>query len=447
LLFAQNSFTDSRDGKAYKTVKIGSRTWMAENLNYDANGSKCYNNETENCQKYGRLYDFSTAEKSCPTGWHLPTLEEFERLEVYKYEVMDLEKGNIGKRLKAKNGWNGTDDFGFSALPAGCYRVAENAFTDIDTLAYLWTSTIYDSDSIWRIVFIPENNQRNVLSNPRSNKSMYSIRCVKDDSNTPKEKAEREAEEIEKYKALRKFKGEGRSTLAGGFRSIHNKNKIDSIIENIIENKIDINSILEKCKKLSKAYVAMDKINDPVALEAAVGVCQKAELKSMKEKIKDSLTYDQKIDEIENLLKSNYLEECNEKCKEIVSRYSSDKKFVNLCRKQLVDKVRKIPMKKLNSNLASVYFYNEEATGTFPLDTPKKNAYVDFGGMVIQNTGKMALLSLDQFDFIVKHSSQCQFVRNMWFNGYGKYLGMETYTTVLGVRRSVPAVQLLWCNQ
>jgi uncharacterized protein (TIGR02145 family) len=105
------NFTDSRNGKVYKTVKMpNGKVWFAENLNYAAEGSKCYENKEENCQKYGRLYDWATAMKSCPKGWHLPSEKEWE----------DLPKA---KHLKAKEGWeengNGTDAFGFAALPGG----------------------------------------------------------------------------------------------------------------------------------------------------------------------------------------------------------------------------------------------------------------------------------------------------------------------------------------
>jgi uncharacterized protein (TIGR02145 family) len=127
-VFAQQkgTFKDSRDGKTYKTVKIGNQTWMAENLNYNAKGSKCYgeggkvyyelkgensektlsNNEIQaNCTKYGRLYDWETAKTVCPAGWHLPSRAEWNLL------------GDNAKKLKATTGWygdgSGTDDYGF----------------------------------------------------------------------------------------------------------------------------------------------------------------------------------------------------------------------------------------------------------------------------------------------------------------------------------------------
>ncbi|MDR2694074.1 MAG: fibrobacter succinogenes major paralogous domain-containing protein, partial [Chitinispirillales bacterium] len=113
------TFTDSRDGKTYNTVKIGKQTWMAENLNYGtSSGSWCYNDRDSYCKKYGRLYEWETAKKTCPSGWHLPSRQEWEALVTYAggYEA-------AGKRLKSTIGWNdsgsGTDDYGFSALPGG----------------------------------------------------------------------------------------------------------------------------------------------------------------------------------------------------------------------------------------------------------------------------------------------------------------------------------------
>jgi uncharacterized protein (TIGR02145 family) len=112
------TFTDTRDRKNYKTIKIGEQNWMAENLNYEAEGSKCYDNKPENCQKYGRLYDKNTAMKICPKGWHLPSGEEWQTLG-------NFAGGNNSDetKLKAKSGWeldgNGTDIYGFAALPGG----------------------------------------------------------------------------------------------------------------------------------------------------------------------------------------------------------------------------------------------------------------------------------------------------------------------------------------
>jgi uncharacterized protein (TIGR02145 family) len=131
----ESKFTDTRDGKQYKTVRICEQTWMAENLNYEAEGSKCYNDSISYCNKYGRLYDWNTAMKACPKGWHLPSKEEWDKL----YRYADGDKGTespyksetAGKYLKSKEGWNndegkscnGEDTYGFSALPGAMAAV------------------------------------------------------------------------------------------------------------------------------------------------------------------------------------------------------------------------------------------------------------------------------------------------------------------------------------
>ena len=115
------SFTDKRDGKTYRTVKIGKQTWMVENLNHKTGSSVCYDNEESNCQKDGRLYDWNTALNACPAGWHLPSDAEWTAL-------TDFVGGEetVGTKLKSKTGWStgknykvATDDYGFSALPGG----------------------------------------------------------------------------------------------------------------------------------------------------------------------------------------------------------------------------------------------------------------------------------------------------------------------------------------
>jgi len=133
------SFTDDRDKKKYKSVKINGKTWMAENLNFKADSSLCYGKKDANCKTYGRLYTWEAAKTACPAGWHLPKKEDWEAL--LKLERMLApstpqrgdEQGNdkAGETLRSKTGWpkialgipnyNGTDVLGFSALPGG-YR-------------------------------------------------------------------------------------------------------------------------------------------------------------------------------------------------------------------------------------------------------------------------------------------------------------------------------------
>jgi uncharacterized protein (TIGR02145 family) len=135
------TFKDTRDGKTYKTVKIGNQTWMAENLNYDVPGNDtdvCYDNDPAKCTKYGRLYNWETAMIACPNGWLLPDTTEWQTL-------VDLAGGDetAGKYLKSKSGWendhNGEDTFGFSALPGGYSDGL--GFSNVSSWGYWWTAT------------------------------------------------------------------------------------------------------------------------------------------------------------------------------------------------------------------------------------------------------------------------------------------------------------------
>ncbi len=184
--------TDGRDGKKYKVVKIGSQTWMAENLNYDASGSKCYDNKPANCTKYGRLYNWETAKKACPSGWHLPSKSEYEELDkaVGGSEV-------AGKKLKAKSGWNtgngyklGTDEYGFSALPGGGGD-SDGFFSGVGNVGHWWSSTegnrYEGSNAIQKMLSAGRAYSRNVGYNYESaylsggdNSSLYSVRCLQD---------------------------------------------------------------------------------------------------------------------------------------------------------------------------------------------------------------------------------------------------------------------------
>ena len=182
--FAQQkgSFTDARDKKKYKTVKIGEQTWMAENLNYDAKGSKCYDNKPENCAKYGRFYNYITAMKACPKGWHLPGNEWGI--------LLDLAGGHeiAGKKLKATSGWNengnGTDDYGFSALPGGSQGGSPDfeegeSFFGIGIGGGWWIRS--EEEDEYSSYYYMKGDRENVGADFQENYPiMKSVRCVKD---------------------------------------------------------------------------------------------------------------------------------------------------------------------------------------------------------------------------------------------------------------------------
>ena len=115
---SSETMTDSRDGQTYKTVTIGTQTWMAQNLNYETANSYCCKDSASYCTKYGRLYTWAAATTACPEGWHLPSQTEWEVL----FTAVGGQS-TAGKVLKSTSGWNnggnGTDAFAFSALPAG----------------------------------------------------------------------------------------------------------------------------------------------------------------------------------------------------------------------------------------------------------------------------------------------------------------------------------------
>jgi uncharacterized protein (TIGR02145 family) len=195
---------DNRDSKKYKTVIIGVQTWMAENLNYNAEGSKCYGEGGEVatdyddkgnitatktlsdrevldiCTKYGRLYDWNTAKTACPSGWHLPSKNEWDVLEKI---VGGLKVA--GKKLKSKSDWsnnvNGTDEFGFSALPGGLGK-SDGNFVDVGYFGYWWSASEYNNSYAYNRSI--DYNRESIGQNPYGKSSLQSIRCVRDSQPT-----------------------------------------------------------------------------------------------------------------------------------------------------------------------------------------------------------------------------------------------------------------------
>ena len=154
--------SSSSVGSGYKTVKIGNQTWMAENLNI-ATGGKCYDGKSANCNKYGRLYDWKTAKSVCPSGWHLPTNEEWETL------ISSLGgEEEAGTKLKSANG--------FAALPSG-YGDSDGDFSDAEEYGYWWSATDEgDEDYAWHWKIDYEYEE--VSSDYDDKSKLYSVRCV-----------------------------------------------------------------------------------------------------------------------------------------------------------------------------------------------------------------------------------------------------------------------------
>jgi uncharacterized protein (TIGR02145 family) len=163
--------------ETYKTVVIGSQTWFQRNLNYAAKGSKCNKNNDANCAIYGRLYDWQTAISVCPPNWRLPNNEDWYKLFLYANDA------TAGKYLKAVSGWdkngNGTDAFGFSALPGG-YGGLNDQFYNYSDVGNWWSSSEDDSDSDSAYFMLMLNDDDNAYWYRTDKYYLFSVRCVQD---------------------------------------------------------------------------------------------------------------------------------------------------------------------------------------------------------------------------------------------------------------------------
>jgi uncharacterized protein (TIGR02145 family) len=186
----KDMFTDSRDGKVYKTAAIGGQTWMAQNLNYrTASDSRCYKDKPENCAKYGRLYAWNAAKTACPSGWHLPSRDEWDTL-VNAAKGINI-NGNeswASSKLKSANnladGWKydggGTDDFGFAALPGGF--LGPKGFKEAGRYCGWWTAAEAGGDKAYKM-HIPRATWRgsyDVGVEDDLKVNGLSVRCVAD---------------------------------------------------------------------------------------------------------------------------------------------------------------------------------------------------------------------------------------------------------------------------
>ena len=139
------TYKDSRDGQLYKTVTIKEQVWIAENMNYRTpNGSWCYNDDSTNCNIYGRLYHWGAAQTACPAGWRLPEYDDFSFLSALANVAAGNNHGSVADAivlLKSQNLWdgdNGDNVSGFTALPGGIRK--DGTFSEMYETSYFWTS-------------------------------------------------------------------------------------------------------------------------------------------------------------------------------------------------------------------------------------------------------------------------------------------------------------------
>lgn len=208
--------TISYEGQVYNTIQIFSQCWMKENLNVGTmiNGTQnqanngsiekyCYDNQIDSCTKYGGLYQwnemmqYTTQQGSrgiCPPDWHLPTDEDLKLLKGAvdsqfgigdnEWTIAGLRGFDAGRNLKSTNGWqndgNGTDLYGFSALPAS-YRVLSGGFDVTGAEGVWWSSTEYITNYAWYTNIHYFSPQVGRFADMYSYRDYgFSVRCLRD---------------------------------------------------------------------------------------------------------------------------------------------------------------------------------------------------------------------------------------------------------------------------
>jgi len=204
---------DKRDGQLYRIVTIGKQVWMAQNLNYRAEGSSCYENKAENCRTYGRLYPWTVAmalPKSyaassaaselqkehrgvCPEGFHMPVGEDMKTLVAYINKQNKYPTERSGTLLKMAFSWkhseewpDGTDRFGFSAMASG-YRNTRGEYREMGRDADFWVAEESNNPShapYWNLYY---DNDEFLGDYSKKKTYAYSVRCLRD-KNAPKKK-------------------------------------------------------------------------------------------------------------------------------------------------------------------------------------------------------------------------------------------------------------------
>lgn len=169
--------TDNRNEKTYKTIKIGTQVWMAENLAYETESGNYwhYDNKSSNGTQYGYIYDWKTACNACPSGWRLPSNNDWMNLIDYLGNT-----ATTGYLMKNEFGWsnsgNGNNYSGFSALPGGI-KYTNDDFNNIGYLGTWWSSSSGGVKFGWLVKLFASKNE--VLFEKHEETIGSYVRCIK----------------------------------------------------------------------------------------------------------------------------------------------------------------------------------------------------------------------------------------------------------------------------
>lgn len=177
---AQKTVSDW-DENVYPTIKIGNQLWMGKNLmvSHYPNGEEipsfCYNHDSLNCEKYGRLYPWKSLVGGtnsdsllnvCPIGWKLPSDKDWQIL----FDTLggSDKAGVILRRSRNTN---------FNFQWAGNYHSTLDLFSFIDRKTYLWSSSEYSNNAAWMVMM--GYNLKNINRSTVPKVYSFSVRCVK----------------------------------------------------------------------------------------------------------------------------------------------------------------------------------------------------------------------------------------------------------------------------
>ena len=204
---ANGTVTDI-NGNVYHTVKIGTQTWMLENLrttkfndgnaiplvidstmwnNLTTSGYCWYNNEKNIYEKtYGALYNWFAVKsgKLCPAGWHVPTYSDWELLINFlgSVSIAGGKMKNIGTIEAGTGLWyapneGASNESGFSGLPGGYRYYSGNFMNSLGHQGFWWSSTEYDISYSWGINLYSSNSMASITYGDK--RYGFSVRCIK----------------------------------------------------------------------------------------------------------------------------------------------------------------------------------------------------------------------------------------------------------------------------